>query len=68
MTKRKPLTWDGGWPLCEECMELLVSSGFVEACASVAIEHATSAGTLARRTVNEYHARRHPAEMAPVDA
>lgn len=69
MTKRKPLRWQDGdnghsWPLCVTCMELWSNPRFVEAVSSVAIEHAgVSAFAMGQRALNNYHARRHPAEM-----
>lgn len=70
MTKRKPLEWhdasadvgvDGKIPGCGKCCELLFSPLFVEAVYSVAIERAGSPADLARRTIEGYHGRRHPA-------
>jgi hypothetical protein len=70
MTKRKPLDWydtghrigvDGKIPDCDQCHTLLFSPGFVEAVHSVSIGHPGSPGDLARRVIEAYHARRHPA-------
>lgn len=44
-------------------MDLFTSSMFAEACHSVAIEHATTGASLARRVVNQFHERRHPSDM-----
>ena len=71
MTKRKPLQWydttitgvgvAGKFPDCDHCTELLFMPGFTEAVHSVAIEHPGSPAGLAKRTLDDYHARRHPA-------
>lgn len=73
MTKRKPLEWYGverngqpfgpigEFPDCGKCCELLFMPLFAEAVHSVSIEHPGSPADLARRTINSYHERRHPA-------
>jgi hypothetical protein len=71
MTKRKPLQWydstvdgagvGGKYPDCDKCTRLLFMPGFTEAVHSVAIEHTGSPAALAKRTIDSYHARRHPA-------
>lgn len=73
MTKPKPLQWYGATrngedigvggqiPDCPKCLDLLFSPGFTEAVHSVAIEHPGSPANLARRTIEGYHNRRHPA-------
>jgi hypothetical protein len=71
VTKPKPLEWfdavdygpdiDGRLPACYRCCDLLTTTGFAEAVASVAIESGGTAADLARRTVEAYHQRQHPA-------
>lgn len=71
MTKRKPLQWYGATvegvgvggllPQCGPCCDLLFRPGFVEAVYSVSIEHPGEPSDLARRTIESYHQRRHPA-------
>lgn len=71
MTKRKPLQWysatvggvgvNGMTPGCDKCADLLFMTGFAEAVYSVSIEHPGSPASLARRTIESYHERRHPA-------
>jgi hypothetical protein len=71
VTRRKPLEWydattsgigaAGKLPGCDKCCDLLLSPGFAEAVYSVSIEHRGSPADLARRTINGYHADRHPA-------
>jgi hypothetical protein len=73
VTKRKPLEWygverngkalgpAGEFPRCSKCCDLLFMPLFAEAVASCAIEQAGSAANLARRVIEDYHARRHPA-------
>jgi hypothetical protein len=72
VTKRKPLQWysatdgsDREFPGCMTCAELLFSPMFMEAVYSVSIETPGSPDELARRTINVFHARRHPDDMAP---
>lgn len=63
--KRKPLEWYGqegdrlGYPACDKCMEYFMQPGFIEACASVGIEHGKSTGQMAFDTTNHYHATGH---------
>jgi hypothetical protein len=70
VTKRKPLEWydsgsdlgiDGHVPDCGACCDLLFMPGFTEAVYSVGIEHPGDPADLAKRAVEDYHARRHPA-------
>jgi hypothetical protein len=71
MTRRKPLAWDdatrpnlgvaGKFPACGRCCDLLFMPGFTEAVYSVSIEHPGDPADLARRTIESYHERRHPA-------
>lgn len=67
MTKRKSLGWyrvgEGRTevPGCDKCADLLFMPGFTEAVYSVSIEHSGNPAELARRTITEYHERRHPA-------
>lgn len=71
MTKAKPLEWHGATadgvglggqlPGCAKCCDLLFMPGFAEAVYSVSIEHPGDPADLAKRTVNSYHQRRHPA-------
>lgn len=66
----KPLEWydstagDGQIPGCMKCADLWFNPLFREAVFSVSIEHPGSPGELARRTVNQFHERRHPMDMA----
>jgi hypothetical protein len=71
VTKRKPLAWydtghnygiDGNVPACDECSALLLSVGFIDAVYSVGIEHPGDPADLAKRVIDDYHARRHPAD------
>lgn len=70
MTKRKPLQWFdtefGLTPDCYDCMDKLHEPMFLEACASVAIEHPTSTGGLAKRFLDRWHANRHRDTGEPV--
>jgi len=71
VTRRKPLAWygataadvgvDGELPDCGKCCDLLLAPGFVEAVYSVSIEYPGDPAELAKRTINSYHERRHPA-------
>jgi hypothetical protein len=68
VTKRKPLGWydtgyrnvgiNGRMPTCIDCMDYLTPL-LVEACYSVAIETGGDPADLAKRTLDEYHAKRH---------
>jgi hypothetical protein len=71
VTRRKPLQWYGATdvgvgvggqlPGCDKCCDLLFMPGFAEAVYSVSIEHPGDPADLAKRTIDSYHARRHPA-------
>lgn len=67
MTKRKPLEWYdselGAMPGCTRCCDLLFRPMFTEAVYSVSIEHPGSPEDLMRRTITQFHERRHPADM-----
>lgn len=76
MTKRKPLAWfstitgvgvDGELPACGKCCDLLLMPLFAEAVCSVSIEHPGDPADLARRTIVDYHERRHPADEWGID-
>jgi hypothetical protein len=71
VTKRKPLEWHDATvsgvgvghklPGCSKCCDLLFMPGFTEAVYSVGIEHPGDPADLAKRAIESYHARRHPA-------
>lgn len=71
MTKRRALVWydtgsdvgiDGRVPACATCAELLFNPSFIDAVYSVGIEHPGDPADLAKRTIDRFHAERHPAD------
>ena len=61
MTKRKPLQWENGFPLCDKCAAHQRARGYALefAFSSVGIEKGKSSGQMAREYFSAYHACGH---------